>query len=253
MDLMLFYSFITAIAVYLGVAVLGALVLPLFFAPERLIRFMSGMTEGELNIRDKILFPLTRVFVRLGVHPNIITISGVVLVVWLMVAFLREDSPVIIFVLTIAAGFTDMIDGPVARAAGRVTVVGGMLDIMRDIMLIVVVSGGVIIYGLVDLRMLVWFFGGEAVIFFLKVWESARLHESGRVLGGFIWRFAGEGKPIIDRVKFFFFIIAIAVSVAGPYFQFNLMLVAAIFFICSILAIIFSIMIQASLLRGISK
>ncbi|KKU06139.1 MAG: CDP-alcohol phosphatidyltransferase [Parcubacteria group bacterium GW2011_GWA2_45_30] len=241
-----------ATGVYAIAAVLGALVLPLFFAPKRLLRFISGITENELNIRDKILLPVSKIFIRFNVHPNVITIVGVVLVAWLLAAFIQDASPIMIFTLTFLAGFSDMIDGPVARASGKVTIGGGIMDMARDVMLILVVTAGIIMNHLIDPRILIWFFGGEAVIFILKIWESSRRGIEKTIVDGFLWRAAGEGKPAVDRIKFFFFVAAVIAALLNPLMGFAFAPLINTLFALTIFSILFSIVIHAFLIRAVS-
>lgn len=247
-----FYSFLLAIAAYIGAAILGALILPLFLAPEGLLRFISGITDREINTRDKILFPFTKIFIRFGVHPNVITIVGVVLVAWLLAAFLRGADPSAIFILIFLAGFTDMIDGPVARASGKVTVPGGILDKIRDALLILVVTAGVIFNGLIDPTLLIWFFCGEAIIFLFKFWESALRGKEAGVFHLFVWRAAGEGALSIDRIKFFFFIAAMIMSIGDAFFSANLSPLVFALFLCSFFFILSSILTHAFLIQAAS-
>ena len=241
-----------AAGVYVIAAVLGAFVLPLFFAPERLLRFISGITENELSIRDKILFPVSKIFIRFGVHPNVITIVGVVLVAWLLAAFIQDASPLMIFTLTFLAGFSDMIDGPVARASGKVTISGGILDKVRDSLLLLVVTIGILLNGWIDSRVFIWFFGGEAIIFLFKFLESVLRENGDGILNLFVWRAAGDGALSIDRIKFFFFVAAVIAALLNPLMGFAFAPLINTLFALTIFSILFSIVIHAFLIRAVS-
>jgi archaetidylinositol phosphate synthase len=78
------------------------------------------------------LDPIIGLCVRLGVHPTAITLAGMGLsaavCIWLMVS--RAILPFIAAI--VAVGLLDVVDGPVARASGRVSKFGAYMDAVAD-------------------------------------------------------------------------------------------------------------------------
>jgi len=66
-----------------------------------------------------------------GVHPNVLTFTGLVINIWAAVLFAAGRFPAA-GALMILAGVFDMTDGRVARAQGRVTTFGGFFDSVID-------------------------------------------------------------------------------------------------------------------------
>jgi len=66
-----------------------------------------------------------------GVHPNVLTFTGLVVNVWAAVLFAAGRFPAAGGAM-ILAGVFDMTDGRVARAQGRVTTFGGFFDSVID-------------------------------------------------------------------------------------------------------------------------
>lgn len=86
------------------------------------------------QIRSKLrpfIEACARPFVRVGVSSNHITLIG--LVVGVFAGFLFAfGRPVLAGVVVLLGGFFDVIDGAVARLAGQVTDIGGVLDSVCD-------------------------------------------------------------------------------------------------------------------------
>lgn len=81
---------------------------------------------------NRLLDPLARFFLRVGMSPSAVTLSGLLLVL-MSCAFLLATRRLLIFcgLVTVGTCF-DAIDGAVARASGRVTTFGSYLDAMCD-------------------------------------------------------------------------------------------------------------------------
>lgn len=80
-----------------------------------------------------------------GVHPNVITLLGLVTNVWAAVLFANGRffaAGLFIFL----AGFFDLADGPVARAQGRVTEFGAFFDSVIDRYSDIILYMGLLVY-----------------------------------------------------------------------------------------------------------
>jgi CDP-diacylglycerol--glycerol-3-phosphate 3-phosphatidyltransferase len=103
------------------------------------------MIEGLKTVYNNVLRPLARFMARLGIHPNILTISGVLLFGvggWLTVyGFWRWA----LLVITTGA-FMDGLDGVVAREAGKRSTFGAVLDSTCDRFTEIIWLGSLTIY-----------------------------------------------------------------------------------------------------------
>jgi phosphatidylglycerophosphate synthase len=80
-----------------------------------------------------------------GVHPNVLTFTGLMVNVWAAVLFAAGRFPAA-GALMILAGVFDMTDGRVARAQGRVTTFGGFFDSVIDRYSDLVLYLGLLVY-----------------------------------------------------------------------------------------------------------
>lgn len=80
-----------------------------------------------------------------GVHPNVLTFTGLMINVWAAVLFAAGRFPAAGAVMILAAVF-DMTDGRVARAQGRVTTFGGFFDSVIDRYSDLVLYLGLLVY-----------------------------------------------------------------------------------------------------------
>ncbi|HUJ40492.1 MAG TPA: CDP-alcohol phosphatidyltransferase family protein [Candidatus Acidoferrales bacterium] len=80
-----------------------------------------------------------------GVHPNVLTFTGLMVNVWAAVLFAAGRFPAAGAVM-ILAGVFDMTDGRVARAQGRVTTFGGFFDSVIDRYSDLVLYLGLLVY-----------------------------------------------------------------------------------------------------------
>jgi CDP-diacylglycerol--glycerol-3-phosphate 3-phosphatidyltransferase len=80
-----------------------------------------------------------------GIHPNVITLLGLLTNVWAAVLFAYGQffaAGLVIFL----AGFFDLADGPVARAQGRVTEFGAFFDSVMDRYSDIILYMGLLVY-----------------------------------------------------------------------------------------------------------
>jgi CDP-diacylglycerol---glycerol-3-phosphate 3-phosphatidyltransferase len=78
-----------------------------------------------------LLYKIVGALAATGVHPNVLTFTGLIVNGWAAVLFARGRFPAAGAVM-ILAGVFDMTDGRVARAQGRVTTFGGFFDSVID-------------------------------------------------------------------------------------------------------------------------
>lgn len=105
------------------------------------------MFDKLYPIARRISFYPARLLVRMGVSPNSLTLSGLLLN-FLVAAVLATGQPIIGGFLVLLVNAFDMLDGSVARLSGKVTRFGAMLDSTLDRY-----SEGIIFLGL-----MVWLF-----------------------------------------------------------------------------------------------
>lgn len=92
--------------------------------------------------------PVARVLGRLGVAPNAVSLSQIPL--GIAVVALIPTQPRLALVAFLAALMVDGIDGALARATGRVTKFGALLDQYADHVREVIVVGGLALHGALD-------------------------------------------------------------------------------------------------------
>jgi CDP-diacylglycerol--glycerol-3-phosphate 3-phosphatidyltransferase len=80
-----------------------------------------------------------------GIHPNVLTFTGLLVNLWAAVLFAAGRFPAAGLVM-ILAGIFDMTDGRVARAQGRVTTFGGFFDSVIDRYSDLVLYLGLLVY-----------------------------------------------------------------------------------------------------------
>ncbi len=179
---------IAIIAVFALAVAGGYFVLPALLKKKILHLFMYHATSFEAAWRDRILKFLTD---RLGfISPNAVTILGFLLIFLLIYLFQAGASYKTIFAVTLLAGFTDMLDGSLARNNGRVTKLGAILDWNRDLLLGLVLAYFLARQGILRPDFIVWFFVGWAFLGVIRVFEF-------RVSGSA----AEDYKFALDRVR----------------------------------------------------
>ena len=92
-----------------------------------------------------LLYKIVHGLAATGVHPNVLTFTGLIVNVWAAVLFAAGRFPAAGAVM-ILAGIFDMTDGRVARAQGRVTTFGGFFDSVIDRYSDLVLYLGLLVY-----------------------------------------------------------------------------------------------------------
>ncbi|MEN3051831.1 MAG: archaetidylinositol phosphate synthase [Candidatus Methanosuratincola petrocarbonis] len=105
------------------------------------------MLNRVRNAVSRVLKPLASAVAKSRVPPNVITLLGFLVSLASAYAFYRS-MPVLGGVVLLISGFFDIIDGAVARASGRVTKWGGVLDSTLDRYSDLAVLGAITISGL---------------------------------------------------------------------------------------------------------
>ena len=93
----------------------------------------------------RLLRPVSLFFIRFGIHPNILTIVGVLLFSiggWLLILDYWKLS----LVFCTFGAFMDGLDGIIARETGRISTFGGILDSVCDRLTEIIWFGSLIIY-----------------------------------------------------------------------------------------------------------
>jgi len=92
---------------------------------------MNVIPQSAKDTFTRLLGPLVRVLVRAGVHPNLITTTGTLIVIGAGVAFgfgeIRLGGALLLF-----AGLFDVLDGQIARQGGMATTFGAFYDSTLD-------------------------------------------------------------------------------------------------------------------------
>jgi CDP-diacylglycerol--glycerol-3-phosphate 3-phosphatidyltransferase len=97
------------------------------------------------RLADRLTPPAVRIISRTGLSPNSLTVTGF-LVSAAAAAALGTGYFVVGGVLVLLAGAFDMLDGPLARAKGKATTFGAMLDSSLDRLSEAAVLLGVLVY-----------------------------------------------------------------------------------------------------------
>ena len=81
---------------------------------------------------NRLIHPIALLLGRTGISPSALTLSGAVLTAAVCLWFIRTRRVVPFTIAVTLTGFFDGLDGPVARATGRVTKFGAYLDAVCD-------------------------------------------------------------------------------------------------------------------------
>lgn len=81
---------------------------------------------------DRLLRPLSGWLGRSGIHPSVLTLATPALTTWVCFHFFQSRSVILFCVSVLLVGCFDVLDGSVARAAGKTSAVGAYLDAMCD-------------------------------------------------------------------------------------------------------------------------
>ncbi|MEA1904469.1 MAG: archaetidylinositol phosphate synthase [Candidatus Hadarchaeota archaeon] len=135
------------------------------------------------RIREKInplIDTTARPFARMGLTPNGLTILGLLVGILAALLFIFEE-PLWAGLAVLVCGFSDMIDGAVARLTGKVTPFGGVLDSVLDRYVDFIIFIGIIYAGLAEFAGLSsWFWGVLALVGSLMVsYMRARAEAAG--------------------------------------------------------------------------
>ncbi len=113
------------------------------------------MVSGGLKDRfERWVGPRLRILPSMGVNPNLLTLSGLILSAASAWFYLNWDSglmPLLAAVTLLASGFLDSADGILARATGRASILGGFLDSLSDRYSDAMVLGAITASGLCSL------------------------------------------------------------------------------------------------------
>ena len=191
---------------YFLVVLIGIFLLPRIFSAELLVKTIKAVNFFESNGRDNLFFYLVRPLVRMNIHPNVITGIGFLLVGMMAISFWRPISPGSFFIIALFAGLSDMFDGMLARASGKITSLGGALDGLRDFFLFLVLTLVVLKNGYLSENLILLFIVGAVFIEIFKLMEIIVRSRGTGFLNSFRGRMAGSGKLSIDRAKFFFYV-----------------------------------------------
>src|SRR5260370_899505 len=108
------------------------------------VRFSNVLARRLPQPRDRWVRPLGRALGRPGIPPNLITVVGVFIVALGTLVFAGAGHLIVGSLIVAVGGFTDLFDGAVAKATGRVTRFGSFLDSTTDR-----ISDGIFFSGLV--------------------------------------------------------------------------------------------------------
>src|SRR3990167_1743458 len=114
----------------------------------------------------------------------------------------------VIFAVTIVTGFTDMLDGSLARNAKRVTKTGVILDVTRDFALVIVLSYYLILYQFLSDDLFFWFLVGYIFLGVIRNLEFK--FASGK------FSLEEDYKFILDRLRLFIYIVGILALILTP-------------------------------------
>ncbi|MFF2483683.1 CDP-alcohol phosphatidyltransferase family protein [Paenibacillus sp. NPDC058071] len=107
--------------------------------------------------------------------PNLLTSLRFVMIPFYVVVFAKGHM-IPAFLVVVAAGVTDILDGYIARRSGQVTTIGMMLDPLADKLMFITVIVSLLVSGLIP-------------------WEAAAaifLRDAGMILGGLFFHFRGK-------------------------------------------------------------
>ena len=201
----------SSIGVFGIAVVLGYFMLPLILKKEVIRFFLQHTTDSEAVWRDRLLKFMTDFMTRHlnFVTPNFVSWIGFALVGILAYLFESGASFGIIFLAALLAGFSDMLDGSLARNSGRVTRLGVILDITRDFLLVLVLSFYLIKYNVLPSDLFFWFLVGYIFLGIIRNLEFK--FSSGR-----IFSLEEDYKFVLDRVRLFLYIVGILSLILVP-------------------------------------
>ncbi|MBU1111991.1 MAG: CDP-alcohol phosphatidyltransferase family protein [archaeon] len=93
-------------------------------------KFRKWLVRGTRKIRDKYMMPIAKLFLKLKIHPNLMTTIS--LLTGLAAAYFLFTNYIAFVVLVLVHLFSDGLDGVMARAAGKETTFGKYYDLISD-------------------------------------------------------------------------------------------------------------------------
>lgn len=228
-----------SVAVFFSVLIAGYFILPMLISKGTLHLFLWHATLTEATWRDRALKFLTD---RLNfVAPNAVSISGFLLVLVLVYLFWINASVLLIFIVAMLAGFSDMLDGSLARNNNRVTSSGVALDVARDVLLAIVPSYFLIISGVLRYDLFWWFFIGWVFLGAIRFFEL-------KITGSNLLKPKEDYKSALDRARITLYILGILALILVPKYG-ALQRPAEILIIVSIIFSAISILLHSAHLR----
>jgi len=101
--------------------------------------FMTNETV-EIYFQDRILAKILIPLIPLWIQPNYITILRFILIPF-NIYFLLQQNWIVLLILFIFTGLTDLLDGALARVRKQITFLGSILDPLADKIFILSVGG----------------------------------------------------------------------------------------------------------------
>lgn len=193
---------------------IGYFFMPIYISKETIRYFLSQNTDSEAEWRDYLLSPLTRLLDRRlhFITPNVVSYIGFVLVGYLAYLFATHANYILIFAVALLAGFSDMLDGSLARNTNRITKVGVVLDVSRDFAMVIVLSYFLIAYKFLAFNLFLWFFIGYVFLGFIRNLEL-RLSAGGK------YSLDEDFKFVLDRMRLFIYIVGILFLLLIPLYE----------------------------------
>jgi len=220
-------------------AVAGYFFLPVFISKESLHLFLWHATATEATWRDRLLKPITA---RLGFFsPNAISIAGFFLVSLLAYLFWSGASVWAVFFVAMLAGFSDMLDGSLARNSGRITSLGVVLDVARDVLLALTPSYFLIESGFLRYDLFLWFFVGWIFLGLIRFLEL-------KISGSNPLKPKEDYKSALDRARITLYILGILALILAPEYM-GLKRPAEVLIIISVIFSAVSILLHSAHLR----
>jgi len=237
------------IFIYLLSALVGLFLLPKIFSPQKLSNLIRKFNIAETKKRDNFFRPLVKMFDGLHVKPNYITASGFIFIGLLAWGFYFEIDWRVILILALGAGLSDLFDGMVARLSRQVTSLGGALDGLRDFLLFLTLNIGLLVWGVLDLDIFLWFTVGAVFIELFKLLEILARRRYFGLAGSFKNRFSGQGKLSIDRAKFFIYTLAVLILLFSKAINLDISIISRTIFIISIVTVFISVLSHVVMLK----
>src|SRR3989344_4746975 len=202
----------SSIAVFGAAVIFGYFILPLLLSKEKIGHFLSHTTDSESAWRDHLLKFMTDFMEKrlYFITPNFVSYIGFLLIGYLVYLFESGANSVLIFTVILVAGFTDMLDGSLARNSNRITKLGVVLDVSRDALLAVVIGFYLVSYNLLSDYLLFWFLIGYTFLGVIRVFEF-------KLASGKIFSLEEDYKFVLDRVRLTLAWIGALLLILVPY------------------------------------